>query len=62
MTRYFGDSDYFGAKRAGLNAALLRRPGELGAEERREDDEDLTDVEVVSSLTDIIKRLGSPKQ
>lgn len=56
------DSDYFGAKNAGLgrDALLLRRHGETGAEERREADEDLSGIQgdVIASLEELLERVG----
>ena len=43
-------SDYRGATACGMHALLVRRPGPAGEEERKEADEDLTGVQVVSSL------------
>lgn len=56
-------SDYMGAKNAGFGALLIRRPGELGAEERREVDEDLSMIEreggVVSSLQEVVHKVNA---
>jgi len=48
------DADWRGATRAGLQALLVRRPGLEGEEERKEDGEDLTGVDVVSSLLEVV--------
>lgn len=47
-------SDYQGAVSAGLSGLLLRRLGPDGEGERKEPDEDLTGVHVVSGLTDVV--------
>lgn len=48
------DSDYFGAKKSGFFALLVRRPGPDGEGEHKEPDEDLSEVEVVSSLQQVV--------
>ena len=55
-------SDYYGAKACGLSALLVRRAGPDGESEMKEPDEDLSDVQVVQSLTDVaewVKRENS---
>lgn len=49
------DSDYYGAKACGLSALLVRRSGPDGEAERKESDEDLTGVEVVRSLREVVE-------
>jgi len=46
--------DYHGARAAGLRALLVRRPGLLGAEERKKENEDLNDIRVVHSLAELV--------
>lgn len=46
-------ADYYGAKACGLSALLVRRPGADGEAEMKEPDENLSEVEVVQSLTDV---------
>ena len=46
--------DYNGARAYGLSALLLRRPGPDGDAERKEDDEDLSNVETVASLLHVV--------
>jgi len=48
------ECDYHGARRAGLNALLLRRPGSLGHEERKDENECLPEVETVQSLAQVV--------
>jgi hypothetical protein len=38
-----------------MHALLLRRPGPEGEGERKEDDEDLTDVEAISGLWRVVE-------
>ena len=47
-------SDFYGAKAAGFEARLLRRPGTDGEQEHKEPGEDLTAVNVIQSLDDIL--------
>ena len=47
-------SDYYGAKGYGINALLVRRQGEDGENEMKEDGEDLSDVDVVSGLQQVV--------
>ena len=47
-------SDFHGAKAAGFEARLLRRPGTGGEQERKEPGEDLTSVDVIHSLDEIL--------
>ena len=47
-------SDYHGAKGYGINALLVRRQGEDGENEMKEEGEDLSDVDVVSSLQQVV--------
>ncbi|CDO69290.1 hypothetical protein BN946_scf184976.g9 [Trametes cinnabarina] len=49
------DCDYHGAKECGLEALLVRRPGPEGEEERKEPDEDLTNVNVVPHVSTVIE-------
>jgi len=49
------DCDYHGARAAGINALLLRRPGLEGKGERKEEGEDLTGVEVVTGLQGVVE-------
>ena len=49
-----GHSDYQGAAACGLHALLVRRPGPEGEEERKEPDEDLSGVQVVSGLGQVV--------
>lgn len=67
MTRldYFpGGSDYFGATSAGLHALLLRRPESRDDEERKEPSADLTGVQTIQSLYEVVawlsQRNGNP--
>ncbi|OSD03963.1 HAD hydrolase subfamily IA REG-2-like protein [Trametes coccinea BRFM310] len=48
------DCDYHGAKACGFEALLVRRPGPEGEEERKEPGEDLTNVQVVPSLSQVV--------
>ena len=48
-------SDYYGAKGCGINALLVRRSGEDGENEMKEDGEDLGQVEVISSLQQVVE-------
>ena len=50
-----GSRDYHGALRAGLNAVLLRRKGDLGAAEWRKDGEELEGVKVVKGLNEVVE-------
>jgi len=47
--------DYHGAKASGLAALLLRRPGLDGDGELKESGEDLSGVEVVPDLLDVVQ-------
>ena len=47
-------SDYYGATGYGINALLVRRQGEDGENEMKEDGEDLSDVDVVSGLQQVV--------
>jgi len=47
-------SDFHGATRAGLEARLVRRPGEWSDGAIREAEEDLGDVNVVRSLREVL--------
>ena len=47
-------SDYNGATDAGLEALLLRRLGPEGEEAHKEEDEDLTGVRTIGSLSEIV--------
>lgn len=49
--------DYLGAKKAGLQALLIRRPGLEGEGEHKEAGEDLNNVGVVTSLRDVVERV-----
>ena len=48
-------SDYRGARDAGMNAALLRREGLAGEQERKEEGEELDRVRVIHTLDEICK-------
>ncbi|KAJ3553103.1 hypothetical protein NM688_g3796 [Phlebia brevispora] len=48
-------ADYYGAKAFGVSALLLRRPGPDGEGEMKEEDEDLTTVDVVPSLLQVVE-------
>jgi len=48
-------ADYHGAKASGLAALLLRRPGPDGDGELKESGEDLSGVEVVPNLLDVVQ-------
>jgi len=48
-------ADYHGAKRCGIHALLVRRLGVDGEEEMKEDGEDLHQVEVISSLSQVVE-------
>ena len=48
-------SDYFGAKQCGLGSLLIRRLGQEGEAEAKDDGEDLTGIEVVSDLQGVIE-------
>ncbi|KAK7687114.1 hypothetical protein QCA50_009616 [Cerrena zonata] len=50
-------ADYHGAQKAGLRALLIRRPGPDGEGEHKEADEDLNNVDVVTSLVDVVLRM-----
>jgi hypothetical protein len=52
-------SDFHGAKAAGFEARLLRRPGADGEQEHKEPGEDLTSVDVIHSLDDILDIVAS---
>jgi hypothetical protein len=55
-------SDYNGAVAAGFNALLLRRQGPDGHHEHKEIDEDISRVNVIHNLGDVISRgLEKPK-
>lgn len=47
-------SDYLGAKGAGLEGRLIRRTGEWSDGAARKADEDLSEVETIGSLADIV--------
>jgi len=47
--------DYQGALRAGLRAVLLRRKGDLGSAEWKEDGEELAGVMVVKGLDEVVE-------
>jgi len=49
------DMDYQGALRAGLRAVLLRRKGDLGSAEWKEDGEELAGVMVVKGLDEVVE-------
>jgi hypothetical protein len=49
--------DYQGATDAGLNALLVRRPGEWSEGTKRLANEDLVNVPVVNSLSEVLSRL-----
>ncbi|KAJ3488090.1 hypothetical protein NLI96_g3084 [Meripilus lineatus] len=51
-------ADYKGATEAGLTALLVRRPAPEGDEERKDPDEDLNGVEVVSCLQQVVQRIS----
>jgi FMN phosphatase YigB (HAD superfamily) len=59
LSHSFEYSDYWGARKAGLQALLLRRAGPEGMEGPRELGEDLDGVSVVESLQDVLHRIGS---
>lgn len=48
------ECDFHGAKKARFEARLLRRPGPDGEQERKEPDEDLTTVEVIRGLGEVL--------
>ncbi|CAL1707493.1 unnamed protein product [Somion occarium] len=59
-TLHVGDelqADFHGARKAGLQALLLRRPGPEGEGEMKEPDEELQGVEVAGSLLDVVGRV-----
>ena len=47
-------SDYNGALAAGFNALLLRRQGSDGQHEHKEMDEDISHVNIIHNLSDVI--------
>ncbi|CCL99859.1 uncharacterized protein FIBRA_01884 [Fibroporia radiculosa] len=47
-------ADYYGAQASGLAALLLRRPGAEGEGEMKDADENLSAVEIVSGLADVV--------
>ncbi|OBZ67256.1 Haloacid dehalogenase-like hydrolase domain-containing protein 3 [Grifola frondosa] len=49
--------DFYGAKESGLAALLIRRPGPEGEGEAKEADEDLSGVDVVPSLLDVVEKV-----
>ena len=55
MRSLIASRDYRGAKACGLSALLIRRPGPEGEAEMKEPNEDLTGVEVVPSLLDVVE-------
>jgi FMN phosphatase YigB (HAD superfamily) len=59
LSHSFEYSDYWGARKAGLQALLLRRAGPEGMEGPRELGEDLDGVSVVESLQDVLHKIGS---
>ena len=50
-------SDYRGAMACGLRALLVRRHGPDGEGERKDDNEDLTDVQFVTGLEEVAERV-----
>lgn len=48
------DRDYVGASNVGIRALLVRRPGPEGEGEHKEPGEDLTDISVVRSLSEVV--------
>ncbi|KAI0700880.1 HAD hydrolase subfamily IA REG-2-like protein [Cytidiella melzeri] len=48
-------ADYYGAKGCGLKALLVRRHGEDGESEMKENEEDLSQIEAVSSLQQVVE-------
>jgi hypothetical protein len=48
-------SDYYGAKACGINALLVRRGGEDGESEMKEDGEDLSQVDIISNLQQVVE-------
>jgi len=51
--------DYYGARAAGMQALLIRRPSPDGDQENKKADEDLGNVEVVHSLYDVVEWVRS---
>lgn len=49
------ESDYHGARAVGMHALLLRRAGPEGDGERKEEGENLQDVQVVNDLWGVVK-------
>ncbi|KAG1890395.1 HAD-like domain-containing protein [Suillus subluteus] len=49
------ESDYYGARAAGMHALLLRRAGPEGDGERKEEGENLQGVQVVNDLWGVVK-------
>lgn len=49
-------SDYHGARAAGMHALLLRRPG---PESETEEVEDMTNVEVINGLQNVVQWVAS---
>lgn len=50
-------SDYHGAKNAGLRSFLVRRSGSEGEGERKDPDEDLSDVEIIQTFSELRERI-----
>lgn len=50
-------SDYHGAKNAGLRSFLLRRSGPEGEGERKDPDEDLSDVEIIQTFDELLQKI-----
>jgi len=48
------ECDYYGAKGAGMQALLIRRPSPYGDQENKKAEEDLGNTQVVSSLHDVV--------
>ncbi|KAI0093338.1 HAD hydrolase subfamily IA REG-2-like protein [Irpex rosettiformis] len=48
-------ADYYGAKKVGISALLVRRRGADGENEMKEDEEDLSRVDVVSGLGEVVE-------
>jgi FMN phosphatase YigB (HAD superfamily) len=49
------ESDYHGARAAGMHALLLRRAGPEGDGERKEEGENLQGVQIVNNLWEVVK-------
>ena len=61
-TLRIGCSDYLGAVQAGIFSMLIRRPGRLGEEERKEGIEDLTGIHVVNSFDEVVNWIRRANQ